>query len=71
MIIILLPLYFLPTILALTRGKYRHGRPGKVFLLNCIPLLGWFIAMIYVATGEKLTERQHREVLEAIKASKS
>ena len=65
--------YFLPTIVALTRGRYRHGNPTRVFLINLLlgwTVIGWFAAMIYVAAGEKLTERQHRELIEAVRDTK-
>jgi hypothetical protein len=65
--------YFLPTIVALTRGRCRHGNPTRVFLINLLlgwTVIGWFAAMIYVAAGEKLTERQHRELIEAVRDTK-
>lgn len=68
MIIILAFVYFIPTMGALTRGKYRHGRPGRVFLINLLTgwtVVGWFAAMLYWACGEKLVDRQARLQLEA------
>jgi hypothetical protein len=72
MIIIVAIVYFIPSMLAITRGRYRHGRPGRVFLLNLLfgwTIIGWFATLLYVACGEKLSERQHRELVEAVSAA--
>jgi hypothetical protein len=36
-----LAIYFLPTMMALTRGRYRHGNPVRVFWINL--LTGWTV----------------------------
>ena len=67
-------IYFLPSLLAVKRGKWRHGRPGRVFILNLLfgwTIIGWFAVMIYVGAGEKLSERHHRELVEAVKGAKA
>jgi Superinfection immunity protein len=66
--------YFVPTFIAFSRGRYRHGRPGRVFLINLLTgwtVIGWFAALLYCAMGEKLSERQHRELVDAVKGTRT
>jgi Superinfection immunity protein len=70
---ILIPLYFLPIIVACIRGLAR-GSGGVVFvnLFFGWTLIGWLLAFVWASTGrthadERLEARRHAEMLRALK----
>lgn len=51
-------IYFLPSIVALTRG---HFSAGAIFLLNLLlgwTLIGWIVALVWSATGDTAANYQ-------------
>jgi uncharacterized membrane protein YqaE (UPF0057 family) len=68
--------YFIPFVVALSRGK--ANGTGGVFVVNlCLgwTLIGWFVAFIWACSGETNAEiakrdRQHRELLAIVAAKK-
>ena len=67
--------YFLPTCIAMMRGK-AHGTRG-VFILNLVlgwTVLGWFAACIWACSGHTVwdrrrKEKRHRETMTALEAA--
>jgi heme/copper-type cytochrome/quinol oxidase subunit 2 len=72
--VIALACYFLPTIVASSRGK--ANGTGGVFFANLLlgwTVAGWFVAFIWACSGttkadEATRDRQHRELLEVVAA---
>jgi len=71
---ICLLIYFIPTIIAMSRGKATGT--GGVFFVNLFfgwTLVGWLGSFIWACTGETneqiaKRDRQHRELLEVVAA---
>lgn len=65
--------YFLPTIIAMTRGK--ANGTGGVFFLNLAlgwTVVGWFVSFIWACSGQtkghvRREEERHRELMTALK----
>jgi len=74
-VIVVIGLYFLPTIIALARDK-ESGTAG-VILVNLFlgwTLLGWLLAFVWAFTGRtqaqvRLEEKRHQEMLATVAGS--
>ena len=75
-LIIQIALYFLPSVIALVRGKAQGT--GGVVLVNLFlgwTIAGWVLAFVWACSGETQAQidkrdRQHRELLEVIAVKK-
>ena len=75
-VLILCAMYFLPSVVALMRGK--ANGTGGVVLVNVLlgwTVVGWFLAFVWACSGETQAQidkrdRQHRELLEVIAVKK-
>ena len=73
LLVVGLILYFLPTFIAMSRGK--ANGTGGVFLVNLLlgwSVIGWFVAFIWACSGDtsadkRREEERHRELLAATK----
>ena len=76
LLVIGLILYFLPTFIAMSRGK--ANGTGGVFFVNLLlgwSVIGWFVAFIWACSGstsadKRREEERHRELLEATKRAR-
>jgi threonine/homoserine/homoserine lactone efflux protein len=73
-ILIAIAIYFLPTMIAVGRGK-AQGQAGVFFVNLCLgwSVIGWFVAFIWACSGETRADvakrdRQHKELLEIVAA---
>lgn len=74
--ILVIAIYFLPTVVALCRGKATGV--GAVFLVNLllgVTGVGWALALLWSFSGKTnadlaLEERRHQELLEAARGTK-
>jgi hypothetical protein len=76
LIVILIALYFIPTMIAMGRGK-AQGQGGVFFVNLCLgwSVTGWFVAFIWACSDETKADvakrdRQHKELLEIVAAKK-
>ena len=75
-VVLLIALYFLPSIIALSRGK-ESGTSGVV-LVNLFlgwTIAGWLLAFVWSFTGRteaqaRLEEKRHQEMLAMVASSK-
>ena len=76
LVLIGLIVYFLPTFIAMSRGK--ANGTGGVFIVNLLLgwcVIGWFVAFIWACSGSTSTdkrreEERHRELLEATRKAR-
>jgi heme/copper-type cytochrome/quinol oxidase subunit 2 len=76
LLILAIACYFLPSIIALIRGK-ANGQMGVIFVNLFLgwTVVGWFLAFVWACSGETQAQidkrdRQHRELLEVIAVKK-
>jgi len=67
-VIVLVSCYFMPTIIALVRGKRRGGSVALVNFFLGWTVIGWFIAFMWSCTGKTRADdrreaRRHHEVM--------
>jgi hypothetical protein len=77
LLVLALACYFLPTLIALSRGK--ANGTGGVFFVNLAlgwTVVGWFVSFIWACSGQtkgqiRLEEQRHRELMAALKTKDS
>jgi heme/copper-type cytochrome/quinol oxidase subunit 2 len=77
LLVIGLACYFLPTIIAMSRGK-ANGTGGVFFVSLALgwTVIGWFVSFIWACSGQtnsqvRREEERHRELMSAMKAKHS